>query len=273
MRAQGLADSRTLTRQSKKRARELLDTGHNRLWLIFSICLWILSAGAIYLLCAGLVYAADDSIFTDQPSMLAMGLTMLAYGLMLLFVLILLVPMAGGTVLLARHVYEGRALETADLFVAFDSPGRYFRCMLIGVYGLAHPLLTVAIALLGCVAVPTVLYDAMMESGAISVLSGLASAGAFLIGVALVLLMLFTCRTAHLTCALMARDLTWREARKRTREILAKHRRTWLGYRLGFAGHLALAVATVGVSAVIDGIPHMLLCHQYACDFTNTQEK
>ncbi len=261
------------TRQSKRQARELLDTGNNRLWMILSICLWILTAGAIYLVCSGLVYAADDSVFTEQPSTIAMGLLLLSYGLMLLLALLLLVPMAGGIMLLGRYVYEGRKLETADLFTTFDTPSQYFICMRLGLYGLAHPVLAVAVAVLGCVAAPAALAELMMQMGATTVLSWVACTGVFATGLALTGLMLFICRTAHLTGAFMARGMRWRKARARTKELLARSGCGSLYYRLSFAGHAALAVATVGVSAVAYSIPLILLSNQFACDAHKSQEK
>lgn len=263
----------TVTRQCKSRARELLDAGHNRLWLSLAICLWIVTAGAVYLLGGGLLYAADASIFTDQPSTLAMGLVLLSYALMLLLALVLLVPMAGGIWLLARYVYEGKTLVAADLLAAFDSPKQYLHCMGVGLHGLACPLMIVAVAALGCIAAPSAAAQATSEMGAIYVLSWLAGTGAFLLGIALTLLMLCICRAAHLTSAYLARGMRWHEAKFRTKELLVKRGNGSLYYLLSFAGHVALAVVTVGVSAVVDGIPHALLCHQFACDHLKTQRK
>lgn len=261
------------TRQSKRQARELLDAGHNRLWLSLSICLWIVTAGAVYLLGAGLVYAADDSIFTDQPSLPAVGITLISYALMLLLAFFLLVPMAGGVMLLARYVYQGRLLEAADLLAAFDSPKQYFGCMKLGMYGLAHPLMTVAVALLGCIAAPAAMSEWMHDIGATSVLSWFSCAGVLVIGAALTFIMVVVCRTAPLKGALMARGMTWRAARAYTKDLLAKSPQGSLYYNLSFSGHVALAVVTVGVSAVIDGIGYALLSHQFSCEPLKTQEK
>ena len=138
------ASAVTVARQSKSRARELLDRGNNRLWLIVAITLWIATAGTVYMLGGGLVYAADESILTAEPSMLAVGLSLLSYALMLVLALVLLVPMAGSVVLLARYVYEGRELEAVDLFAAFGSLKQYFLCMRLGLYSLGYPVLIIA---------------------------------------------------------------------------------------------------------------------------------
>lgn len=260
-------------KQSKMQARALLDTGNNRMWLSLSVVLWLITAGAIYMLCAGLVYAADESIFTDQPSALAVGLTVLSYALMALSAFALLLPMTGGMMLLARRIYEGKVPEVRDLFAAFDSPKRYLCCLGLGFYGLLRPVLTLLILLLGCVAAPSVTAQIMRDAGAISVLIWLACAGVLALGVAAALAVMIAFRATCLKAALLSRGMPWHEACLRVREMLAKNRAFPFYYRLSFAGHAALCVLTIGVSAVIDGIGHALLCHQYACDAFETREK
>ena len=264
----------TVARQSKRRARELLDRGNNRLFLILAITLWIATAGAVYMLGGALVYAADESIFTAEPSMLAVGLTLLSYALMLVLALAVLVPMAGGVVLLARYVYEGRELEAADLFAAFGSPKQYFSCMRLGLYGLGYPVLIIAAAVLGVLVAPSVAAQAVTEAiapiageqSAMYVLSYVAFAGMLAIGVGLTFLVFYLCRTAHLKTALMARGLNLRKARACTAKLLAKSDCGSLLYHFSFAGHVVLAILTVGAAAVAHGIPLALLSHQFACD-------
>ena len=273
MKRNKLRDAIVTTRLCKKQARALLDAGNNRLWLSLAIVLWIASAGAIYMLGAGLTYAADSSIFTDQPSELAITLSLLSYVLMIVLALALLVPMAGGIMLLARYVYEGKRLEAGDLLAAFDSPKQYLRCMGLGLYGLMQPVMTVAVALLGCVTAPSTLSQMMRDAGARSVLVWLACAGVFALGTALTLTEIAVCRAAFLKGVFLARGKTWREATVRTKEILAKNGAFAFYYRWSFVGHVVLGVLTVGVSAVVDGIGHALLCHQFACDAFEMQEK
>ncbi len=281
MKQAGLSAAMEMTRQSKRRARGLLEQGSNRIWLILAISLWIVSAGAIYLTGAGLIYAADDSVFTGEPSMLAVGLTLLSYALMLVLAIALLLPMAGGVMLLARYVYEGREIQAADLFAAFGSPLQYLRCMRLGLRGLACPVLTVVAAVLGCLTLPSTVAWAVTaaietvagEESAMYVLSWLAYAGTLLTGMALTLLILFLYRNAHLTSAYMARGMGWREARRCTKELLAENGCGSVYYRLSFVGHVALAVVTVGVSAVAYSIPLALLSNQFACDFREIQQK
>ncbi len=264
----------TVARQSKRQARELLDRGNNRLFLILAITLWIATAGAVYMLGGALVYAADESIFTAEPGMLAVGLTLLSYVLMLILALLLLVPMAGGVVLLARYVYEGRELEAADLFAAFGSPKQYFLCMRLGLYGLGYPVLIIAAAVLGVLVAPSVAAQAVTEAiapiageqSAMYVLSYVAFAGMLAIGVGLTFLVFYLCRTAHLKTALMARGLDLRKARACTAKLLARSDCGSLIYHFSFAGHVVLAILTVGAAAVAHGIPLALLSHQFACD-------
>ena len=280
MKQNALSVAVEMTRQSKRRAKALLDKENNRIWLALAICMWIASAGAVYMLGGALVYAADESIFTAEPSVLAVGLMLLSYALMLVLALLVLVPMAGGVVLLAWYVYEGRGLEAADLLVAFDSPKRYLHCMRLGFRGLACPVLTVAAFVLGCIAVPSAVAQAVTQTieaypgqeNAMYVLSWLAYAGAALIGIAAVVLILFLFRNAHLTSAYMARGMGRREAKNATKELLANSGCGSVYYRLSFVGHIILAVPTVGVSAVVCSIPLALLGNQFACDFQKTQE-
>ena len=191
------ASAVTIARQSKQRARDLLDRGNNRLWLIIAITLWIATAGTVYMLGGGLVYAADESILTAEPSMLAVGLSLLSYALMLVLALVLLVPMAGSVVLLARYVYEGRELKAVDLFAAFGSLKQYFLCMRLGLYALGYPVLIIAAAVLGVLVAPSVIAQAVTdaiapiagEQSAMYVLSYVAFAGMLVIGVGLIFLM------------------------------------------------------------------------------------
>lgn len=262
-----------LVKQSKRQARELLDTGNNRLWLILSLCLWIFTAGGGYLLGAGFVYVADRSIFTDQPSALAMVMMLLSYGLMLLLALTLLVPMSGGVMLLARRVYEKKTLGAADLFLAFDSFGQYFRCLGLGFYALAWPLLTLAVAALGCLVLPSLLYEAMLASGAINVLCVLACAGCALLGGLLALAAFCFGLASQITLVLMARGEKFGQAMAHTRAICSNCRAALLYYRVSLIGHAALAVVTVGVSAVLDTLPWLLLSHQFLCDALISRKK
>ena len=262
-----------ITRQSKKRARALLDAGSNRLWLSLSAVLWMATAGAIYMLGAGLAYAADGSIFTDQPSELAITLSLLSYVLMAVLAIVFLLPMTGGVMQLARLIFEGKRLQAGDLLLAFDSPRQYFRCMGLGLYGLLYPVLTLAVALLGCVAAPSILSGIMRDAGAISVLIWLACAGVAVPGGIAALAVAVAFRSACLRGAFLSRGMPWHEARLRTREIVAKNGLFPFYYRASLLGHVALSVLTIGVSAVVDGIGHALLSHQFACDAFETQEK
>lgn len=273
MRQNKLREAIRATRQSKRQARELLDAGNNRLYFSLAIILWIASAGAIYLLGAGLAYVADASIFTDQPSALAITLSMLSYVLMIVLALLILVPLAGGIMLLAGYVYRGKTPRAGDLLAAFDSPKQYLRCMGLGLYGLMQPVLSVATALIGCVAIPSLLFQMMQANGARSVLIWLACAGTALLGAAAALAVMVLCRAAYLRGAFLARGKSWHESTMRTREILAKNGTLPYYYHLSFAWHVALCVLTVGVSGVLDGIGHALLCHQFACDAFETQKK
>lgn len=270
MKQSKLRDAIRVTRESKMRARMLLDAGNNRLWFCLAIVLWIASAGAIYLLGAGIAYAADASIFTEQPSTLAIVLSVLSYALMIVLAIALLVPMTGGIMLLARYVYEGRTLEAGDLLAAFDCPKRYWRCMGLGLYGWMRPVLSVAAALIGCVAIPSLLSEMMRARGARSVFVWLACAGTALLGAVSALAVMALCRGACLKIAFLARGKSWYESDMRTREMLAKNGMLPYYYHLSFAGHMALCVLTVGVSAAVDGIGHALLCHQFLCDAFET---
>lgn len=261
-----------VVRQSKKQARGLLDTGSNRLWLALSVVLWIVTAGAIYMLGAGLLYAADGSIFTDQPSALAVGMTVLSYALMLLLAILLLLPMTGGVLLLARYIYEGKRLEAGDMLAAFGSVRQYARCMGIGAYSLLQPVLIAAILLLGCIAVPSAIAQALRDAGARIVLVWLACSGVILVCAVLALAVMIAFRAAFLKSAFLARGASWHEACLRTGEILSKNGSFAFYYRLSFLGHVALCVLTVGASGVIDGVGHALLCNQYACDAFESQE-
>jgi hypothetical protein len=275
------ASAVTVARQSKQRARELLDRGNNRLWLIIAITLWIATAGTVYMLGGGLVYAADESILTAEPSMLAVGLSLLSYALMLVLALALLVPMAGSVVLLARYVYEGRELEAVDLFAAFGSLKQYFLCMRLGLYSLGYPVLIIAAAVLGVLVAPSVIAQAVTdaiapiagEQSAMYVLSYVAFAGMLVIGVGLTFLVFYLCRTAYLKTALMARGMSLRRAKAYTATLLAKSECGSLIYHFSFAGHVALAILTFGAAAVAHGIPFALLSHQFACDCLKIQEK
>ena len=125
-----------LIKDCKRRARVLLDTDHNRLWLILALGLWLATAGFTYMLGGALVYAANDSVFTEQPSVLATVLLIASYTLMLLLAFLLLVPMSGGVIHVSEQIYKGERVQGRDLFYAFGSFGRYVRCMRAGLRSL-----------------------------------------------------------------------------------------------------------------------------------------
>ena len=255
-----------IAKQSKREARRLLDIENNRLWLILSLCLWLFTAGAIYMLGAGLIYAADASIFTEQPSAFASIMVLLSYGLMLLLALGFLVPMSGGIVLLARRVYERQMLCAPDLFIPFDSFGQYFRCFGLGLYVWIRWGLVIVAAVIGCLFLPSLLYEAMLETGAINVLCVLACLVCAVLGGLLTIAVYCLCMASGITLVLMARDEGWGLARAHAILYCLGHFPTLWYYHVSLLGHAALAALTVGVSAILDTLPMMLLSHQYLCD-------
>ncbi|MBQ2256108.1 MAG: hypothetical protein II330_04545, partial [Clostridia bacterium] len=84
MSAKRLSPGALLRKESKRQARLLMDEQGNRLSLVLAVCIWVATAGAIFLFCGALPYAADESVFTDQPSAFAMGLVLASYALMTL---------------------------------------------------------------------------------------------------------------------------------------------------------------------------------------------
>ena len=255
-----------IAKQSKREARQMLDTGHNHLYLVLSFCLWIFTAGAIYLLGAGLVYAADASVFTEQPSVLATLIVLLSYALMLLLAMIFLVPMIGGSVLLARRVYEKQALHATDLFLTFESYDQYFRCFGLGLYVLVRWGLIIAAAVVGCAVLPSLLYEAMLASGAINVLCVLACIGCAVLGGLLVALVYFLCIASRITLVLMARGEPWGLARAHAILYCFGNFFALLYYDVSWIGHAALTLVTVGASAVLYTLPLALLSNQCLCD-------
>ena len=261
-----------LIRTCKAQARELLNVGNNRLYLAMAICLWIATAGAIFLGCGSIVYAADESVFTDQPSMLATALALLSYALMLLLALLLLVPMAGGVMLVAERIYLEKPVRGSDLFMTFSSFACYVHCFKLGLYSLLWPLMLVAVVALSGGVAANALYEIIIDTGASSVLAELASAAMILPAAALGFLVLYICRGACVTGVLMMRGMKRKEAKFRMRRLCRKGGCALLYYRLSFLGWTALSVLTVGAFAVIDTLPYMLLSHQFLCDALIMQE-
>lgn len=251
----------------------LLDTGGNRLWLALAICLWIATAGLIYLCCGGLVYAADESVFTDQPSVLATVLALISYALMLLLTLLVLVPMAGGVMLVAERIYLERPVRGADLFLTFSSFSCYVHCFKLGFYSLLWPILLIVTVVLSGVVAADALYTQVMEMSASYVLSELAAAAMLLPAAALGFLVLYICRGACVMGILMMRGMKRKEAKARMRQLCGNGGCALLYYRMSFLGWTALSVLTVGAWAVIDMLPYMLLSNQFLCDALILQEK
>lgn len=257
----------------KRQARALLDMGNNRLWLIFALGLWLATAGFIYMLGGALVYAADDSVFTEQPSALATVLLIASYALMLVLTLLLLVPMSGGVIHLSQLIYEGRRTEGRDLFYAFGSFGQYVRCMRAGLRSLGFPIFSLASILIASLALASSVGQLIADQTAIYVLADFAFLGIILAGIALCFLVLFLFRGAFVAGVLIMRGLSRKEIKAQKKEICRGRGGALLGYHLGFFGWAALGVATVFVSTVVDTVPYLLLCNQMLCDALKPQNK
>ena len=262
-----------ITRSCKGQARALLDTGNNRLWLIMSVVIWIASAGAVYLLCGSIVYAADASIFTDQPSALAIGLSLGSYGLMLLLFLLLLLPLGVGVLHVAELIYQKKTVVGSDLFAAFSSFRQYFLFLKVGVYALLPTLISIPVALIATLASAGLLQEQPEADSATIVLQALIVLFLWLVAAVLAIIALCLCRGRALTCVYMMRGMPMGKARARMKELRKGTGFGLVYYHLSFWGWGALAVLTVGASAVVDTIPYMLLCHQNACDSLITQEE
>lgn len=262
-----------MTRECKQKARELLNTGNNRLWLILSISLWIATAGMIYLLGGSLIYAGDASVMTDSPSELSMVLVVAAYALMLVLFVTVLVPMAGGVWLVAGRIYEHQEICGADLFAAFDSGKRYLLCLRLGVLSLLRPLLPLAVTVLTGLVASSLLLEQLQALEATFVLVALSYAGMLIAAPALGFAVYYVCRNASVMCVLIMRGMSHREAKMRVRTLRRDSGCNLLYYRASHLGRTAVSVLTVGVYAVIDSIPHALLCHQFVCDALIAKEK
>lgn len=273
MRQSRLSYEAQITRSCKRQSRALLDTGNNRLWLILSVVIWIASAGAVYLLCASIVYAADASIFTDQPSMLVTGLSLGSYGLMLLLFVLLLLPLGVGVVHVSELIYQKKTVTGGDLFAAFSSWKQYFLFLKVGVYALLPMLMPILISLIASVASTGLLQVQTETDIAIIVLLAFVVLFLWLVAAVLAIVTLFLCRGRALTCAYMMRGMPLGKARARMKELCKGVGFGLVYYHLSFWGWGALAVLTVGASAVVDTIPYMLLCHQNACDCLIAQEE
>lgn len=253
-------------RECKRQARALLDTGNNRLWLILSVGLWLATAGLIYMLGGSLVYAADDSVFTEQPSTLATVMAIASYAVMLLLAFFILLPMGGGVANVAKRIYEKKPIGGKDLFFAFGSAKQYGICLKTGLYAFAWPIMIALAVVLTSLVAGSLLYENMIASGAIVVLANLIWIGMLLLGPALGFLVLFICKSAFVGGVLLARGERFWQMRRRMCRLCKGRGAAMLGYRMSFAGWAVLAVATVLVSAVVDTIPYLLLCNQFVCD-------
>lgn len=262
----------SVVKDCKRRARALLDADHNRLWLIFAVGLWLATAGFIYMLGGALVYAADDSVFTEQPSVLATVLLIASYALMLLLAFLLLVPMSGGVIHVSQRIYEGQRTEGRDLFYAFGSFGQYVRCMRAGLRSLGFPIFSLASILIASLALASSVGQLIADQTTIYVLADFVFLGIVLAGIALCFLVLFLLRGAFVAGVLIMRGLPRKEVKKQKKEICRGRVGSLIGYHLSFFGWAALGVATVLVSAVVDTVPYLLLCNQMLCDALKPQE-
>lgn len=271
MRSSGFSAEMDYTRDCKHRARALLDTGNNRIWLVMAIAIWIAAAGAVFLFGGSIVYASDASLFTEQPSPLAMGLLLASYGLMLVLFLFVLIPLGVGALHTAQRIYQGDTVSVKDAFAAFSSFGKYFRFLKVGVYALLPLLMLIPILFLTLIALTGFSYEEI--PGAMIVLQLFVVLVLLSTSAALFVLMLMLFRGRALTCVYMLRGMPLSLARTRMTEV---RKGTGFGlffYHVSFWGWIALSVATVGAFAVIDTVPYMLLCHQYACDSLITQDE
>ena len=267
----GFSAEMDYTRYCKYRARVLLDTDNNRMWLIMAIVIWIASAGAVFLFGGSIVYASDASLFTEQPSPLVMGLLLASYGLMLVLLLLVLIPLGVGVLHTAHTIYQGKTVSGRDVFAAFSSFGKYFLFLKIGVYALLPLLMLIPILVLALIALTGFSYEEI--PGAMSVLQLFFAVVLLAISAVLFVLMLLLLRGRALTCVYMLRGMPLTLSRARMKEV---RKGTGFGlffYHVSFWGWLALSVATVGAFAVIDTIPYMLLCHQYSCDYLITEQE
>ncbi|MBE6676470.1 MAG: hypothetical protein E7594_06470 [Ruminococcaceae bacterium] len=261
-----------LIKDCKRRARVLLDTDHNRLWLILALGLWLATAGFIYMLGGALVYAADDSVFTEQPSVLATVLLIASYALMLLLAFLLLVPMSGGVIHVSEQIFKGERVHGRDLFYAFGSFGQYVRCMRAGLRSLGFPIISIAAILLTSLLLALTVGQMIFDMTAIYVFADLAFIGIILAGLALCFLVFFLFRRAFVAGVLIMRGLSRKEIKAQKKELCRGRGGALLGYHLGFFGWVVLAVATVLVSAMVDTVPYLLLCNQMLCDALKSQE-
>ncbi len=257
----------------KRRARVLLDMDHNRLWLIFAIGLWLATAGFIYMLGGALVYAADDSVFTEQPSVLATVMLIASYALMLVLAFLLLMPMSGGVIHVSQRICEGQRVEGRDLFYAFGSVKQYLRCTRAGLRSLGFPIFSLALVLIASIVLASSVGQVIADQTAIYVLADLAFLGIILAGIVLCFFALFLFRRAFVAGVLIMRGLPRKEVKKQMKEICRGRGGALLGYHLSFFGWALLAVATVLVSAVVDTVPYLLLCNQMLCSALKSQEK
>lgn len=261
-----------LIKDCKRRARVLLDTDHNRLWLILALGLWLATAGFIYMLGGCLVYAADDSVFTEQPSVLATVLLIASYALMLLLALLLLVPMSGGVIHVSEQIYKGERVQGRDLFYAFGSFGQYARCMRAGLRSFGFPLVSLVAILLTSLALASSVGQLIADQTAIYVVADMAFIGIILAGIGLCFLVLFLFSKAFVTGVLIMRGLPRKQIKEQRRAICKGKGGALFGYHMSFTAWTLLAVVTVLVSAVVDTVPYLLLCNQMLCDALNSQE-
>ena len=261
-----------LIKDCKRRARVLLDTDHNRLWLIFALGLWLATAGFIYMLGGCLVYAADDSVFTEQPSTFANVMVIASYALMLLLALFILLPMSGGVIHVSEQIYKGERVRGRDLFYAFGSFGQYARCMRAGLRSLGFPIISIAAILLTSLALASSVGQLIADQTAIYVVADMAYIGIILAGIGLCFLVLLLFSKAFVTGVLIMRGLPRKQIKEQRRAICKGRGGTLFGYHMSFTAWTLLAVATVLVSAVVDTVPYLLLCNQMLCDVLNPQE-
>lgn len=268
-----LSPGALLRKESKRQARALMDEQGNRTSLVLMVCIWVATAGAIFLFCGALPYAADESVFTDQPSALAMALVLAAYALMALLALVVLLPMGVSIVHAACRISDGEARVGVDAaFEAFGSFGRYVRFLSIGAYALLLPCLALLCLLISFLC-GSVAYSLVLEWSASSVWSWVAAFVAAVPAALVAPILLLAGKGTFVTVGLVLRGMTFRAARRLGRKEIRRARFSTLFYRLSFVGWLALAVITVGATAVLDTIPYVLLCEQTLCKSLILQEK
>ena len=219
-----------------------------------------------------LVYAADDSVFTEQPSVLATVLLIASYALMLLLALFILLPMSGGVIRVAEQIYKGEHVQGRDLFYAFGSFGQYARCMRAGLRSLGFPIISIAAILLTSLTLASSVGQLIADQTAIYVVADMAFIGIILAGIGLCFLVLFLFSKAFVTGVLIMRGLPRKQIKEQRRAICKGRGGALFGYHMSFTAWTLLAVATVLVSAVVDTVPYLLLCNQMLCDALNSQE-